>query len=173
EGERQRSVYFPAGEAWLDWWTGRRFEGGSEATVAAPLDRLPLFIRVGAAVPTQAPLQHTGEMRAAPLGLTVAWGVSGRSEVFQDSGEGYGYHQGAARRIGVRQDGQGLTLELDLPPNAGFQRLAQLEILGLDRASAWRFDGQPLPAQRDETGRLRLELPAAADEGLHQLRLAH
>ncbi|MFN5046682.1 TIM-barrel domain-containing protein, partial [Roseateles sp.] len=171
EGERQRRVYFPAGEAWLDWWTGRRFEGGSEATVAAPLDRLPLFIRVGAAVPTQAPPQHTGEMRAAPLALTVAWGGSGRSEVFQDAGEGYGYRQGMARRIAIRQDAHGLTL--DLPPNAGFQRLTRLEILGLASASPWRFDGQPLSAQKDETGRLRLELPAAADEGLHQLRLAH
>ncbi|WP_428504658.1 TIM-barrel domain-containing protein [Roseateles sp.] len=176
EGERQRRVYFPAGEAWLDWWTGRRFEGGSEATVAAPLDRLPLFIRVGAAVPTQAPLQHTGEMRAAPLALTVAWGGSGRSEVFQDAGEGYGYRQGMARRIAIRQDAHGLTL--DLPPNAGFQRLARLEILGLGAAvptPAWVLDGQPLPSQmlNAEAGRLRLELPAAADEGLHQLRLAH
>ncbi|MCV5950174.1 glycoside hydrolase family 31 protein, partial [Escherichia coli] len=28
EGERQRRVYFPAGEVWVDWWTGTRYQGG-------------------------------------------------------------------------------------------------------------------------------------------------
>ena len=37
---------------WYDWACGQRFEGGQWVTVDAPLDRLPLFVREGALVPT-------------------------------------------------------------------------------------------------------------------------
>ncbi|MEJ5999382.1 glycoside hydrolase family 31 protein [Paucibacter soli] len=158
EAERQRSVYFPKGDAWLDWWSGQRHEGGTYATIAAPLERLPLFIRVGATVPTQAPVQHTGEMltqAAAALTLVAAWGGAGDSELFQDAGEGYGYRQGAARRLRLSQDAQGL-LRLDIPPSsspgAGFQRVAAVEFIGLEGA----------PGRR-----LRVEL---ADENVTQIR---
>ena len=46
DAARQRQVYFPAGD-WIDWWTGALFHGGSEQTVDAPLDTLPLFQRAG------------------------------------------------------------------------------------------------------------------------------
>lgn len=65
EGQTKRRVYFPKGVAWLDWRTGRRYEGGTEAEVDAPLDKLPLFARDGARLLIQPVVQHTGEMRDA------------------------------------------------------------------------------------------------------------
>jgi len=46
----QRSVYLPAG-SWIDYWSGRRFEGRQAIVVDAPLDRIPLFVREGAILP--------------------------------------------------------------------------------------------------------------------------
>lgn len=46
----QRSVYLPAG-SWIDYWTGRCFEGRQTIAVDAPLDRIPLFVREGAILP--------------------------------------------------------------------------------------------------------------------------
>jgi alpha-glucosidase len=97
EGVVKRRVYFPKGNAWLDWWTGQRHEGGSEAEVDAPLDRLPLFARVGATIPTQAPAQHTGEMPGAPLKLVAVRGADGTSSFYEDAGEGYDYQRGDHR----------------------------------------------------------------------------
>jgi len=37
EGMREREVYFPAGDSWIDYWTGERYEGGKPATIKAPL----------------------------------------------------------------------------------------------------------------------------------------
>ena len=90
EGVSKRRVYFPAGERWVDWWTGQLYEGGKDAEVAAPLDRLPLFARAGAVVLTQAVIQHTGEMEKAPLTLTFV-PTTVRNELTQlalDAGEG-------------------------------------------------------------------------------------
>jgi alpha-glucosidase (family GH31 glycosyl hydrolase) len=46
-GAIQRTVYFPSGDDWRDVWSGMVFVGGSSAEIAAPLDRFPLFERVG------------------------------------------------------------------------------------------------------------------------------
>jgi alpha-D-xyloside xylohydrolase len=47
-------VPFPPGR-WVDWWTGESHEGGTVATVAAPLGRIPVFLREGGIVPMLRP----------------------------------------------------------------------------------------------------------------------
>lgn len=48
-GIEERAVYLPSGE-WYDLWTGRSAPSGWN-TVKAPIDRIPVFVRGGAAVP--------------------------------------------------------------------------------------------------------------------------
>jgi alpha-D-xyloside xylohydrolase len=48
---RERVVYLPAGSRWTDAWTGEAHSGGTSITVAAPLNRIPLFLRDGATLP--------------------------------------------------------------------------------------------------------------------------
>ena len=52
-GAVAREVYFPTGE-WLDWHTGQSVVSaqGSTLQVAAPLQRIPLFVKAGAVIPT-------------------------------------------------------------------------------------------------------------------------
>jgi alpha-D-xyloside xylohydrolase len=51
---REREVYLPAGSHWTDAWTGQETAGGQSVTVAAPLERIPLFLRDGADLPIRA-----------------------------------------------------------------------------------------------------------------------
>lgn len=163
EGRTKREVYLPAGDAWIDWWSGKRYPGGTRATFAAPLDRLPLFVRAGASVPTQPVLQNTGEMKGAPLTLTVAWGAEGTSHVFQDAGDGYAYRNGGSRTITVTQDATGV--KLDVPRNHGYQRLAAVEFIGVESApAAVRIDGKVARDVRFDADTRRLRVPLA-DEG--------
>ncbi|GAB2971990.1 glycoside hydrolase family 31 protein [Saccharothrix stipae] len=46
---RARTVYLPAGTDWTDAWTGAPAVGGTTVDAAAPLDRIPVFVRAGAA----------------------------------------------------------------------------------------------------------------------------
>jgi hypothetical protein len=48
-----RMVHLPAGAQWFDWYTGEAFTGGQTIVAPAPLDRIPLFVRGGAIVPTR------------------------------------------------------------------------------------------------------------------------
>src|SRR2546430_12356862 len=65
------TTLFRSGAAWIDWWDGTRHEGGTHADIAAPLDRLPVFVRAGAAIPASPVAHNTREMQRLPLTLLV------------------------------------------------------------------------------------------------------
>ncbi len=46
-GARRRDVYLPSGASWLDAWTGEPLAGGGWTTAAAPLERIPVYLRQG------------------------------------------------------------------------------------------------------------------------------
>ena len=50
-GPQERSVYLPKGDAWREVATGKTYEGGQTVTAKAPIDVIPLFVRVGADLP--------------------------------------------------------------------------------------------------------------------------
>ena len=66
-----RDVPLPPGR-WLDWWDGTAYEGGMTHTVAAPLDRLPLFLASGGIVPMLRPTIDTISPVADPDGWVAA-----------------------------------------------------------------------------------------------------
>ena len=53
-GAKSRNVYLPKGATWTDAWTGATHRGGRTITVAAPLERMPVFLRDGAVNPVRA-----------------------------------------------------------------------------------------------------------------------
>jgi len=164
EGVTKRKVYFPRGDAWVDWWTGKRYEGGTEAEVEAPLDRLPLFARAGAAIPTQPVVQHTGEMVGLPLTLVVVRGADGVSSFYEDSGEGYEHRRGGARTTEVTQRGNGL----DIARRGDYRgrRVGALELLGVGAAPPRVLMGGDIALAHERfepaSGRLVVPLPVDA-----------
>jgi len=76
EGARERRAYLPCGR-WICWWTGERLEGGDWIEAAAPLERIPLWVREGSLIVTyseEAIARGLGEEDPArPLEATL-WG---------------------------------------------------------------------------------------------------
>src|SRR6185437_5659831 len=63
-------VTFPAG-IWFDYWTGEAYRGPTSATVAAPLDRLPLFVRAGSIIPFGPVKQFDNEVPDTEITLLI------------------------------------------------------------------------------------------------------
>ncbi|MCA1614707.1 MAG: DUF4968 domain-containing protein [Acidobacteria bacterium] len=168
EGATKRGVYFPKGEDWVDWWTGRRYRGGQDAEVEAPLDRLPLFARAGAAVPTQPVVQHTGEMAGLPLTLVVPMEGSSAytSPVYRDGGDGYDYLKGDRTRVEVRTAGFIVTF------SAPFESQTWVEYLGVEeRPQEVRVGEQTREFTYDaEARRVRVQVPAGQTKVVLLLR---
>lgn len=84
EGARERSVYLPVhAGGWYDWHTGKHFDGGAVVTVAAPLGRLPVFVRAGALIPLGNP-EGIDDLREI-LVCGLVEGASG--ELYEDDGD--------------------------------------------------------------------------------------
>lgn len=168
EGQRRREVYFPAGDDWRDWETGVIYKGGTAAQIDAPLERLPVFARVGAVIPTQPVVQNTTEMPKVDLTLNVIASVSAGktdiSEIFQDAGEGYGYRSNdwSAIRIEHRQG----LLTLARTGNFQGQKIKHVEILGFSqKPRELRIDGKSSESKFDsQRRRLRIEIKDEAQE---------
>ncbi|KQS56513.1 alpha-xylosidase [Brevundimonas sp. Leaf363] len=101
---RERSVYFPAGADWYDLYTGQKFAGGRAQTVAVPLERIPVYARAGAILPTGPAVQYTAENLGGPITLTVYAGANGSFELYDDAGTTYAYERGEFSRIPMRWD---------------------------------------------------------------------
>jgi hypothetical protein len=84
-------VWFPPGK-WVDFFTGATFTGPSAATLAVPLDQMPVFVRQGGIVPEQPSTGGTGPPHA--LTTVVYPGSPGSFNLYGDAGSGLGYAKG-------------------------------------------------------------------------------
>jgi len=101
---RSRKVLLPAGADWYDFYSGEKLAGGTEATVAAPLDRIPLHVRAGTILPVGPEIQYTGEKPDAPVTLAIYRGANGAFTLYEDDGVSNGYRNGAFSRIPLSFD---------------------------------------------------------------------
>jgi len=109
---RSRAVYLPAGTDWFDFHTGAVHAGGQSVEAAAPLARMPLYVRAGSIVPVGPDIQYTGDKPGAPITLFVFTGADGSFDYYEDDGVSYGYEHGEYARIPVRYDAATNTLTI-------------------------------------------------------------
>lgn len=100
EGQRARAVYLPQNEhGWYDFHSGQWYCGGQTIVLDAPLERLPLLVRAGAALPVSARTAHVAAQQDSQreLWLFPAQGA-GQSDgmLFEDDGETHAWQQGQA-----------------------------------------------------------------------------
>ncbi len=169
EGVKTRGIYLPVGADWIDWWTGERLESGKTHYLQTPIDRLPIFVRGGAVVPTQPTIQHTGEMKNVDLTLNIIAEIAPdrteQSEIFQDSGEGYDYRKNDFRVIKIeRKKG---VLKINRVGNFNGQKIKCIEIVGIAaEPKEILVDGKPAGNVQFDAARkrLRIEIGENANE---------
>jgi alpha-D-xyloside xylohydrolase len=109
---RSRQVYLPGGAGWYDFNTGAKYEGGQKIDAAAPLARMPLYVRAGSIVPVGPDVQYAAEKPDAPLTILVFTGADGSFDYYEDDGVTYGYERGEFARIPLRFDAAKGTLTI-------------------------------------------------------------
>ena len=88
-----RKVYFPADCNWFDFYTGEKYEGGTECEVSAELDKIPLFVKEGSLIPVRKPALSTEEQADETEWKKFGEGKASY-ELYEDDGDGYGYEIG-------------------------------------------------------------------------------
>lgn len=108
-------VYLPKQNAWFDFWTGKRFEGGQTISAPAPLDKIPVFVKEGSIVPMGKVIQHTNS-KQDELEIRIYTGKDAAFTFYNDEGDNYNYEKGKHIEIPMRwsEKKQTLTLEKQL-----------------------------------------------------------
>ena len=109
---RTRPVYLPSGAEWYDFHTGQRQAGGQKVEAAAPLARMPLYVRAGAILPVGPEIQYAAEKPGGDITLLVFTGADGSYDLYEDDGVSYGYEKGEFTRIPLRFDSASGTLTI-------------------------------------------------------------
>jgi alpha-glucosidase len=112
----RRLVYLPAG-VWYDYWTNKKYSGGTMITVDAPLDTVPMFVRAGAMVPTTIPRNYVGEKSGDPITFHIYPDHNGfaSGRLYEDDGNSPAYKQGKFRRttISTRREADGFAVRTE------------------------------------------------------------
>ena len=111
EGAKQRTVYLPAGSNWIDFWTGKRENGGQSLTADAPIERIPIYARVGSIIP-YGPRVESAVGKPDPIDLRVYTGANGDFTLYEDEGDNYDYEHGARSVIPIHWDEKSSTLTI-------------------------------------------------------------
>ena len=169
----RQTVWFPPGTTWYDDFTGQRFDGkagdGTQALVAAPIDRFPLYVQAGVPVPMR---PFTQRMATDPLSELVVRcypGPDGRtaaSGLYEDDGTTVAYQRGVAAHTPLSYARTGNVVSVTVGPTVGKfdkqveQRSITVELPGLASATTATIDGQAVPVDFDAaTGTARVHVP--------------
>ena len=97
---REREVYFPKNNIWYDMYSGNIISnGGEKKLIAAPYERIPLFVRAGSIIPLGPQIEYTQQKPADKICLFIYAGKNGEFTLYEDEGTNYGYEEGRFSRI--------------------------------------------------------------------------
>lgn len=119
-GESIHAVHLPGG-VWYDYFRGTRIEGGQTIQYAVDPKTwtdIPLFVRDGSILATQAPQQYVAQQPDAEITLDVfTVGKPAAFTYYDDDGDTYAYEHGSYYRQAIRASRQdhAITIELDAP----------------------------------------------------------
>ena len=101
---------------------------GLSHTIDAPLHRLPIFVRAGSFVFSQATVQHVGEMDGQALKISVYPAKASRTSLYQDDGRSMAYKTGAYSRRSLTQSRTTKKVELTIGKSEGAYKAPTLKI---------------------------------------------
>jgi alpha-glucosidase len=120
-GLSTEKIWLPAGE-WIEWPTGKHFTGPLETARSFSIEQMPVYVKSGAIVPLQPPMQFTGEKPVDPLIVNVwplAPGASSSYELYEDSGASVEYQTGVFARTPIHATQTANLLRVEIGPALG------------------------------------------------------
>jgi alpha-D-xyloside xylohydrolase len=146
-GATSRDVYLPDETSWYDFYTGEVLAGGTHVKAAAPISRIPLFVRAGSIIPTGPEIQYAAGKPEGPLTLLVYTGHDGKFTLYEDASVDYGYEKGQFSNIPLTYDAAKGELTIGARvgefPGMVRERTFNVRWIGPGVKDASNFDAKP------------------------------
>ncbi len=133
-GATTRKLYLPAGNGWYDLYTGNYQNGGQSIEAAAPMERIPVFVKEGSIMVYGPDMQYSTEKPADPLTLYVYTGKDATFTLYEDENVNYNYEKGAYSKITFNYNEQTKTLTMGDREGsfAGMMQQRTLRVIWID-----------------------------------------
>jgi alpha-glucosidase (family GH31 glycosyl hydrolase) len=166
----QEQVWIPQGE-WIEWPTGRHFNGPTTVERNFAINQIPVYLRSGAIVPMQPHMQYTGQKPVDPLIVNVFPMQNNQNSsysVYGDASDSEDYKRGvyAWTDIDAKQSQDDLTVDIapvrgqypgmlhersyeirlpsDWPPESVTVNGANISFVQHSEKPGWHYDGNTL-----------------------------
>ena len=103
EGAKKRTLYLPAGQDWIDFWTGKRDVAVRASMLKPHLTGFPFYARAGSIIPF-GPHAESTSAKQNPIELRIYAGAPGKFTLYEDQGDNYDYERGAYAEIPIQWD---------------------------------------------------------------------
>jgi alpha-D-xyloside xylohydrolase len=110
--EKTKTVYLPSNTQWYDFWTGKKYSGGQDATFDAPIDMIPLLVKAGSIIPMGPFVEYSTQKPADPIELRIYKGANGSFTLYEDENDNYNYEKGVYATIDFAWDDASSTLTI-------------------------------------------------------------
>jgi hypothetical protein len=107
----EQTIYLPPGD-WRDFFTGKRYQGGTTLSAHYRVDETPVFVREGAIIPEQPASDYSDATPLERLVLEIYGPGDGAFDLYEDNGVSLDYEQQHAHTAFAHSGG-----------NDGLQRL--------------------------------------------------
>jgi alpha-glucosidase (family GH31 glycosyl hydrolase) len=150
KGVGGREVYLPDGDAWYDWWSNERHEGGQTVARAVDLETMPIFARAGAIIPFDPVRQHMEQQVDGPTTIKVFTGADGEFTLYEDDGISLEYLEGQGTWTRMAWDEETNTLTIGPGGSAGTPNVApeprsfEVQLLPRGETQTVQYDGEPV-----------------------------
>jgi alpha-D-xyloside xylohydrolase len=111
-GVTSRTVHFPSGTDWWDFFAEKKIAGGQTLDVKAGLDQVPLYVRAGSVLPIGPDVQYNGEKPWDDLEVRVYPGADGSFTLYEDDFETYACERGEFSTIRFDWNDAARTLKI-------------------------------------------------------------
>ena len=177
KGAKTRLVYLPQGN-WINYWTGERLAGKEYYNVLTPLDEMPIFVKAGAIIPTQKPLNFIGEEEIDQIILDIYPEGNSNFTLYDDDGRSLDYQQGDFSLTEIQSSDDHLHTEIIIQsPKGKFKPSTRTYVVNLHseeeyeelsvngRTFAFSEGGNNL-VRKKENGSLEITPPGDSDKDI-------
>jgi hypothetical protein len=154
-----KDVFLPAGEQWIDYFTGKIYEGGQVVSQEYPIERIPLFVRAGSIVPIAPQMDYSDQRPVDPLIIDVYAGKGAEFRLYEDDGTSLDYRKGASASTPISfTPGPEGSYRIEIGPSGGQyegqgqMRRYEARVHGLLKPQSVRVNGRKLAEKQREEG---------------------
>ncbi len=97
-------VRLPKGTDWYDFYTGKKYRGGTTITLRANISTLPLYARAGSIIPIGPEVNFATEKSWELLTIKVFPGADGSFTLYEDENDNYNYTKSQYSTISFNYD---------------------------------------------------------------------